>query len=70
MTLDELGPIKLLLKHPDFTTARNIVDTINRSKEILEIETDGDLTIASILTSGSLNRVPAKYQTTVPDLSP
>ena len=67
VTLDELGQIKLLLKHPDFTTARNIVDTINRSKEILEIETDGDLTIASILTSGSLNlSVPAKYQTTVP----
>ena len=67
VSVDAEGRIKLLLKHPDFTTARNIVDTINRSNEILELPAEGDQAIASIATSGSLNlQVPAQYQNTVP----
>ena len=67
VTLNAAGQIKLLLKHPDFTTARNIVDTINRSNEILELPAEGGQSIASIATSGSLNlQVPEQYQATVP----
>jgi len=67
VTINESGNIMLLLKRPDFTTARNIVDTINRSKELLGIPAEQEAPIAKIVTSGSLGlKVPESFQESVP----
>ena len=67
VTINESGNIMLLIKRPDFTTARNIVDTINRSKELLQIPADQTDPIAKIVTSGSLGlKVPEAFQESVP----
>lgn len=67
VTLNESGKIMLMLKNPDFTTARNMVDTINRSGALLGLEETNKDIIASIISSGSLGlSVPEKFQKSVP----
>lgn len=57
----------LMLKRPDFTTARNIVDTINRSGQLLGLPAENTDPIAKIVTSGSLDlKVPESFQESVP----
>jgi flagellar P-ring protein precursor FlgI len=67
VTLNESGQIMLMLKNPDFTTARNVVDTINRSGALLGLEETNKDIIASIVSSGSLGlSVPEIFQKSVP----
>lgn len=67
VTINESGKIMLMLKRPDFTTARNIVDTINRSGELLGLPAENTDPIAKIVTSGSLDlKVPESFQESVP----
>ena len=63
VTINESGGIMLMLKRPDFTTARNIVDTINRSGQLLGLPAENTDPIAKIVTSGSLDlKVPESFQ--------
>jgi len=67
VTINESGKIMLMLKRPDFTTARNIVDTINRSGQLLGLPPENKDAIAKIVTSGSLGlKVPESFQESVP----
>jgi flagellar P-ring protein FlgI len=67
VTINESGKIMLMLKRPDFTTARNIVDTINRSGQLLGLPAENTDAIAKIVTSGSLGlKVPESFQESVP----
>jgi len=67
VTINESGKIMLMLKRPDFTTARNIVDTINRSGQLLGLPPENKDAIAKIITSGSLGlKVPESFQESVP----
>lgn len=67
VTINESGKIMLMLKRPDFTTARNIVDTINRSGQLLGLPAENTDAIAKIVTSGSLDlKVPESFQESVP----
>ena len=67
VTANEQGEINLQLKSPDFTTAKNISDTVNRAGPLLGIQPGTKVDIAAMISSGSIAlKVPDKFIDTVP----